>query len=80
MIIEVKVKAGSKSASVTVAGEGALTVQVKALPEQGTANKAVIKLLAKHFSVPQSKVKIKAGSSSSRKIIEIEMSEERSRT
>ncbi|MFU8781022.1 MAG: DUF167 domain-containing protein [Kiritimatiellia bacterium] len=51
-------------------GDG-LKVRVKAPPEDGKANAAVTRLVAAHFGVPASNVKIVAGASSSRKIIDI---------
>lgn len=46
-------------------------VSVQALPEKGDANKAIIKLLARHFSVPQSAIKILRGSSARKKLIQL---------
>ncbi len=40
-------------------------------PERGRANAELIRKLAKHFSVPSSKVKILAGFRSKHKIVEI---------
>jgi hypothetical protein len=46
-----------------------LIVRVKEPPAKGKANKAVIKLLSKHFN---SKVRIVSGAKSKEKIVEVE--------
>lgn len=40
-------------------------------PEEGRANRAVMKLLAEHFGVPQSQVRILSGFKSKNKVVEI---------
>ena len=49
-----------------------LTVYVKAPAIEGRANAAAIKLLAKHFKVTSSKVKLVRGVTSKYKIFEID--------
>jgi len=46
-----------------------LTVRVKAPPVKGQANKAIVKLLSKHFNA---KVRIISGMRSKNKVVEIE--------
>lgn len=46
-------------------------VSVKEPPVNGKANAAIIKLLAKHFWVPQSSVRILVGHTSKEKVVEI---------
>lgn len=46
-------------------------VSVKELPVDGKANEAVIRVLAGHFKVPKSQVRIVAGHTSREKIVEI---------
>jgi uncharacterized protein (TIGR00251 family) len=46
-------------------------VRVKAMPQDGKANEAVIELIAKHFKVPKSVVKIVSGQTGRNKIIDI---------
>lgn len=50
---------------------GHYTVKVTASPDKGKANKAVCRLLARHFAVPGSAVRIIRGQTSRRKIVEI---------
>ena len=49
-----------------------LTVYIKAPAIEGRANAAAIKLLAKHFKVAPSKVKLIRGATSKYKIFEID--------
>ena len=48
-----------------------LKIKVKAPPEKGKANKAVIKVLEKSLGLPKGSIIITNGTTSSRKIIEI---------
>ncbi|MCK4403355.1 MAG: DUF167 domain-containing protein [Dehalococcoidia bacterium] len=70
MKIHVKVKPNSRIEEVSQEGDK-FVVKVKEPPKEGKANQAVIKLLAKHFGVSQSQVKILSGFKSKNKVIEI---------
>ena len=70
MKIQVKVKPGSKTEELSREGDSFI-VKVKEPPKEGRANQAVIKLLAEHFGVPQSQVRIISGFKSRNKIIEV---------
>lgn len=48
-----------------------LQVRVRAKPDKGEANAALIRLLAKYFDVPQSHISLEKGSTSRLKIIAI---------
>jgi uncharacterized protein len=52
--------------------EGHLKVYVMAPPDKGRANKALVELLADHFGVKKSSVRIIKGEKSRDKIIEID--------
>jgi uncharacterized protein len=72
MIIQVKViPKSSQNAIVGFEGD-VLKIKCTAVPEKGKANEAVIALLAKHYKVPKSAIKIIKGASSSKKIIDIQ--------
>ena len=73
MKIQVKVKPGSMTEEVSQEGDGFI-VKVKELPNEGKANQAIIKLLAEHFGVPQSQVRILSGFKSRNKVVEVEES------
>ena len=71
MRINVKVTPrASRDEVVEKAGE--YMVRVRAAPEDGKANAAVIELLARHFHVPKAAVKIMSGASGRNKIVDIQ--------
>jgi uncharacterized protein (TIGR00251 family) len=70
MKIQVKVKPNSRTAEVTQEGDSFI-VKVKEPPKEGKANEAVISLLAEHFGVPRSQVRILSGFKSKNKVIEV---------
>ena len=53
-------------------GTRVLKVYVNVAPEDGKANKAVIEMLAKHFSVAKSSVTITHGLTSRDKVVRVE--------
>ena len=67
---QVKVKPRSKTEELSREGDSFI-VKVKEPPKEGKANQAVIKLLAEHFGVPQSQVRILSGFRSRNKVIEV---------
>ena len=70
MKIQVKVKPNSKTDEVSREGDSFI-VKVREPPKEGKANQAVIKLLAEHFGVSQSQVRILSGFRSRNKVIEV---------
>lgn len=71
MRIQVKVIAHASRDAIEELGSDRYKVWVKALPEKGRANQAVIKLLALNFGVGRSAIKLVLGATSSQKIFEI---------
>ncbi len=70
MKIRVKVKPNSRTEEVSWEGDS-LVIKVKEPPREGKANQVVVRLLAEHFSVPQSQVRILSGFRSRDKVVEI---------
>ncbi len=70
MRIQVKVKPNSRTEEVSPESDSYI-VRVKEPPREGKANLAVIKLLAEHFDVPKSKVRILSGLHGRNKVIEV---------
>jgi uncharacterized protein len=70
MKIQVKVKPNSKTEEISREGDSFI-VKVKEPPNEGKANQAVIKLLAEHFGVPKSELRILSGFRSKSKVIEV---------
>ncbi len=68
--ISVKVVPNARKNSVELKN-GEIRVYVTAKAEDNKANLVVIELLAEHFSVKKSAVKILSGSKSRRKVVEI---------
>lgn len=70
MFLRVKIKPSSKNQHIKQEDDR-LIVYIKSPPVDGKANEELIKLLAKKFGVPQSKIRVKSGLSSRNKLIEI---------
>ena len=71
MKITVQVIPNASKNEIIDSNNGELKIKVQTPPEDGKANKAVIKILAKHFNVSKNKIKIVSGEISRLKIIEI---------
>lgn len=72
MKIFVKLKPNSKHQSVKKAGDNSLSIKVKEPAKDGKANKALIDLLSEKLDVAKSRIKIKSGLKSRKKVIVIE--------
>ena len=70
MRIQVRVKPGSKTEEFSREGDSFI-LKVKEPAREGRANQAVIKLLAEHFNVPRSQVRILSGFRSRNKVIAV---------
>jgi len=68
--VQVKVKPNSKTEELVQEGDSFIA-RVKEPPKEGKANQAVIKLLAQHFGISLSQVRITSGFNSRNKVIEI---------
>ena len=71
MKIGVKVVPGAKVTQIQPSIGEDLKVWVQGQPKEGEANLCVIELLAKHFNVKKSQIRIVSGYKSRNKIIEI---------
>ncbi len=71
MKISVKVKPNARQEKIEKVNESHFLIRVKEKPQEGKANKAVIKVLSEYFGVPQSQVVLLKGQSSREKIFEI---------
>ncbi|MCD6471335.1 DUF167 domain-containing protein [bacterium] len=71
MKLFVKVKPGSKEEKIKKIDKNNFVVKIYQKAEKGRANKAVIEIISKYFDIPKSRIKIKSGLTSRRKIIEI---------
>lgn len=76
MKISVHLKPNSRHREEVVVGDdGVLTIYTKAPAIEGRANTAAVRLLAKHFGVAPSKVKLVRGATSKYKVFEVDKSE-----
>ena len=76
MKISVHLKPNSRHREEVVLGDdGSLTIYTKAPAIEGRANLAAVTLLAKHFGVSSSKVKLVRGTTSKYKVFEVDKSE-----
>jgi len=74
MQLAVSIKPNStKGPLVELLTDGSLLVYVREIAVDGEANKALIKILAKHLDVPKSCVSIVRGQTSRNKIIEVNL-------
>lgn len=72
MKVYVKVKPNSRHREEVVANDdNSLTIYIKAPAVEGKANLAAITLIAEHFNVPKSRVKLIRGATSKQKIFEV---------
>jgi UPF0235 protein mflv_3569 len=76
MKISTRLKPNSRHREEVVVGDdGSLTIYTKAPVIEGRANLAAAKLLAKHFGVAPSKVKLVRGATSKYKVFEVDRAE-----
>jgi uncharacterized protein YggU (UPF0235/DUF167 family) len=68
--VSVRVKPNSKTEEV-IPEDGGFIVRVKEAPKEGKANRAVIRLLAKHLGIPETQLRISRGLTSRTKVIQI---------
>jgi uncharacterized protein YggU (UPF0235/DUF167 family) len=72
MYVKVRVKAGARKEVVEVESVDHFTLAVKEKAKRNTANLRVIYIIAKHFSVPASKVRIINGHHSPLKLLSVD--------
>ena len=71
MRITVRAKPNAKKDSVARDQDGSYAVRVKAPPTDGRANLAVVAVIAAHFGVPRSRVRLVRGHTAKIKILDI---------
>ena len=70
-VLRVKVKPRSERVFVAEDDAGGITVAVHAPPDKGEANREAVRLLADHFGLPVSSVRILSGAGSRLKLVEL---------
>jgi uncharacterized protein YggU (UPF0235/DUF167 family) len=71
MKINIHIKPNSKKGPLVEVGDDGLIVYVREVAVDNRANEALVKLLAKHYGVPKTRIKIIRGHTSRRKAVEI---------
>jgi len=71
-ILMVKVKPGAREDAFSPLADGSWEARVKAPPVDGKANAAVIGLIAAHFGLRKSQVRIRSGAGSRLKRVQLE--------
>jgi len=75
MRLRIRVKPGAREEKVSREPDGSLLVSVRARAQEGKANEAVVKAVAKFLRVPKTSVRIVSGLSSRTKMLEVPGSE-----
>ena len=75
MRLRIRVKPGAREEKVSREPDGSLLVCVTARAQEGKANEAVVKAVAKALHVPKSRVRIVSGLASRTKVLEVPGSE-----
>lgn len=71
MKMTIVVKTNARKEGVERLEDGSIRVSVNAPPQEGRANEAVIRVIAEHFAVAKSKIRIVGGLRSKKKVIEV---------
>ena len=72
MIVKLEVKVFPRSSrDELVEKDGILKAYVKAAPDKGKANKALVELIAREYKVKKSRVRVITGEKSRNKVIEV---------
>jgi uncharacterized protein (TIGR00251 family) len=69
--IWVTAKPRSKKQEIKMTAPGEYLVRIQEPAQEGKANKTLVRLLARHFAVPNSAIKILLGETSRKKLIQI---------
>lgn len=71
-LLQVKVKPHARTSALEPQDDGTWLARVAAAPLEGAANEALLRLVAEHFGVRRAQVRIKSGTASRCKRIEID--------
>jgi uncharacterized protein (TIGR00251 family) len=68
-------KPNAKQSQIIGADDKAIQIQLKAKPQEGEANKALIIFLAKTFKIPQKDIVLKRGDTSRYKVVQLPLTD-----
>lgn len=72
ILLSVKVQPNARRQEIQKINKGEYKIRVLSSPTEGKANKEVIEVIASHFHLPASRVKILRGEKSRKKIVVLE--------
>ncbi len=70
--LQVKVKPNARSSALVQQADGSWRAELRSPPVDGKANEELVALVAKHFGVARSAVRIQSGASGRMKLVRIE--------
>jgi len=70
--IQVTAKPNAKQNHIEKIGAGHYRISIKAAPDEGKANQAIIEILHDFFNIPKSKIKLIRGHKSRVKVIDLD--------
>ena len=73
MKISVRVKPNARQEKIEKVNESHFLIRVKEKPQEGKANKAVIRALAEYFGIPQADIVLLRGETAREKLFEIKI-------
>ena len=71
VLIEVRLQPRASADEIAGEREGALVVRVRAAPERGRANEALVRLIAGRLKLPLAQVELARGARSRRKLVRV---------
>jgi len=71
-VLSIKVKPGARRSALTEQPDGQWLAEVAAQPVDGKANDALLALVAKHFGLRRSQVRLKSGAASRHKRVALD--------
>ena len=71
-IIRVHVQTHARNEEMEEVGIDEYKIWTHAIPQDGEANESIIDIIAEYFNIPLSSIRIKSGSKSKHKLVEIE--------
>ncbi len=74
--LTIKVRTHARKQEIEKKGQREYHLRLLSSPQKGEANQEVCKLLASHFGLPSSRIKIVRGEKSQHKIVSLEVEEE----
>jgi uncharacterized protein YggU (UPF0235/DUF167 family) len=72
-LIRVTVKPNARESAFEATADGGFLARVKALPIEGRANEELVALIARHFGLRRSQVRIQSGASGRLKRVQLDL-------